>query len=318
MKKKLIGLSIKLSVLAISVLLLLRIIDPNVLVENIKKVPPSMILLATFIGLIRNWFSAVRWKIINIDTSNQLKTWDYFRYTMIGGLFNILLPGALGGDLVKSAYMANEVQNYRSKNIISILFDRLVGFASVFFLGIIMLNFSTVNLNKTAINLTAVLLLITGIFLIWVIKNYDPLAVPILKNAENKILKFILNFLSAVHESVHYYINYPRKIMKAFLICFPIHFSWLLIVYLFAIGLEMHLTFADIAMSSTIIWFITAIPISIGGLGIREISHVLILSKFGIIAEKAVSLSLYQFVITIIISLLGLPFLLTKKKKIIL
>ena len=63
-----------------------------------------------------------------------------------------------------------------------------------------------------------------------------------------------------------------------------------------------------------LVWIITAIPLSLGGIGVREWSFVGLLSYQGVEAEKAVTLSLVLFLLTIITGLSGIPFIFNTKK----
>lgn len=59
---------------------------------------------------------------------------DAFRLGMIGTLFNIVIPGAVGGDVVKAAYFAGEQQR-KGRAIASIVIDRIVGLIGLFLLA---------------------------------------------------------------------------------------------------------------------------------------------------------------------------------------
>ena len=62
-------------------------------------------------------------------------------------------------------------------------------------------------------------------------------------------------------------------------------------------------------------WLITALPISIGGVGVRELSLIWLLGMFGVSSEQTVTLSLLVYVNTIIIAILALPLLFDVKHK---
>ena len=62
-------------------------------------------------------------------------------------------------------------------------------------------------------------------------------------------------------------------------------------------------------------WLITALPISIGGVGVRELSLIWLLGMFGVSSEQAVTLSLLVYINTILIALLALPLLLDVRHK---
>ncbi len=100
-----------------------------------------------------------------------------------------------------------------------------------------------------------------------------------------------------------------------FFLSFVIHTIFFAINYLIAYSIGIRLSFFDISISSCIVWFITVIPISISGIGLREISYISILGQYGLSAESATALSLYIFSVSVITGIVGLPFIFTGKRK---
>ena len=50
--------------------------------------------------------------------------------------FNLIMPGALGGDVVKAIWVSGDTSCNRARNVLSIFFDRAIGFLSLFILGL--------------------------------------------------------------------------------------------------------------------------------------------------------------------------------------
>jgi uncharacterized membrane protein YbhN (UPF0104 family) len=68
-----------------------------------------------------------RWQIL-LRAQGVTLTWtSAARLTLIGNFFNLALPGAVSGDLVKAFYIAREHPGKRGHVFGSILFDRVVG-----------------------------------------------------------------------------------------------------------------------------------------------------------------------------------------------
>lgn len=59
---------------------------------------------------------------------------DAVRLGLIGTLFNFVIPGAIGGDFVRAAYLCRE-QSRRMEPIASVLVDRLTGLLGLFLLA---------------------------------------------------------------------------------------------------------------------------------------------------------------------------------------
>lgn len=74
------------------------------------------------------WFGLVRMLGIRIPLGDSL------RLSFVGSLFNLIIPGAVGGDLVKAAYLAR-MQIPRTRVIASMVIDRLLGLLGLFLLA---------------------------------------------------------------------------------------------------------------------------------------------------------------------------------------
>lgn len=74
------------------------------------------------------WFGLVRLQGIKIPLADSL------RLSIVGGLFNLIIPGAVGGDLVKAAYLSR-MDIPRTRVIASMVIDRLLGLLGLFLLA---------------------------------------------------------------------------------------------------------------------------------------------------------------------------------------
>lgn len=58
-----------------------------------------------------------------------------FKLTMIGSFFNIVIPGMVGGDIVKGAYLFKSEEDRHGRSSGIVLMDRLLGFVALLFIG---------------------------------------------------------------------------------------------------------------------------------------------------------------------------------------
>lgn len=80
--------------------------------------------------------SAWRWQLLLRVQEIALSFRRVFALTMIGVFFNFFIPGGTGGDAVKMFYLVNETPGRRGKALLSVLVDRLIGlFALIVFAG---------------------------------------------------------------------------------------------------------------------------------------------------------------------------------------
>ena len=114
---------------------------------------------------------------------------------------------------------------------------------------------------------------------------------------------------------MEYFFANPRRVLAAAALCIPIHASWFLIMFLVASQIGIELSFLGISMVTAISWLVVALPISFGGIGVRELSFIYLLSLQGVSSEAAVVLGAVQSAIFLALAVLGIPFFLLGRRR---
>jgi hypothetical protein len=71
--------------------------------------------------------SSVRWQGLLVHQAMHLPMRRTLQLTFIGSFFNLAIPGAVSGDLVKAYYIGRDLESRRARAYGTILFDRLLG-----------------------------------------------------------------------------------------------------------------------------------------------------------------------------------------------
>ena len=87
----------------------------------------SLILPALALFVVAQLIVMVRWRMLLSVQGLRLPFFTVFRLAMIGNFFNLALPGAVSGDIVKSWLVAREANEPKSKALATIVFNRVVG-----------------------------------------------------------------------------------------------------------------------------------------------------------------------------------------------
>jgi uncharacterized membrane protein YbhN (UPF0104 family) len=82
--------------------------------------------------------TAWRWNLLLRAQDIRISYARAFGLTMIGLLFNVAIPGAVGGDLIKGYYIARVTKGRRCSVATAILMDRLAGMLGLFLLAVVM------------------------------------------------------------------------------------------------------------------------------------------------------------------------------------
>jgi uncharacterized protein (TIRG00374 family) len=91
-----------------------------------------------------------RWNILNSALGFGIKYREAFSLSMIGLLFTVVIPGSVGGDVIKAYYVGTRVPNRRAHAFTTILMDRYLGLLSLLTLGAlgVIWNFRAILANK--------------------------------------------------------------------------------------------------------------------------------------------------------------------------
>jgi glycosyltransferase 2 family protein len=98
---------------------------------------PLMLAIAA-LGYAQIAITTWRWKLLLEAQEIRLNFRAAWGLVMIGMLFNVVIPGAVGGDLIKGYYITRATSGKKSHAATSILMDRVVGLIGLLFLGAVM------------------------------------------------------------------------------------------------------------------------------------------------------------------------------------
>jgi uncharacterized membrane protein YbhN (UPF0104 family) len=101
------------------------------------------------LGYCQAAITAWRWRLLLAAQEIPLSFRRTWGLTMIGLLFNVAIPGSVGGDLIKGYYVTRAAGGRKTHAATSILMDRVSGLIGLFFLGTAMALF---NLGETLRN----------------------------------------------------------------------------------------------------------------------------------------------------------------------
>ncbi len=98
---------------------------------------PGTLALATFVSLLAIPTAAFRWQLLLRSQDLHFRFTETARIAAIATFFGTFLPGAVGGDIIRVVYIHRASFGRRSGAYMSILVDRLIGFAALMIYGIV-------------------------------------------------------------------------------------------------------------------------------------------------------------------------------------
>lgn len=250
------------------------------------------LILAAFLAMILEIFvKAIRWRVILASLDIHISKTKSVSLFWLGAFAGIVTPGRLG-ELAKVYFLKNK-GNDAFRSFFSVILDRLIDIVFLLFLGLLIFAFYLRSLGSYLIVFGAAALLAT--VLIFVLLDQRSLV----NKLFGRLLKFVvpINFDDYNRFTFAKFWNGLRGLKAGDLLHFSFYLlaAWLLYFlsrYLIALSLGLDLSFIDIAVVSVAIAIVSALPISVAGLGTREAIVIYFFGLFGIKPETALLFSL--------------------------
>ena len=250
----------------------------------------------------------VRWKLV-LNTQNVQLAWKrMLSIAFMGVFFNSFMPGSVGGDLVRGFYTSRESRHGKTELFFSVFIDRMLGMPSILILPILAMLLRpdlTFSHPVTRIVFFVLLLLIFLMAsLVLVFFRYDLFErIGLLRQLESKAS--VGEKIRRVYAAFRLCLTHPKLVMEGFLLSIAGQSVGVAAAFCFARALGEHVSFADFYPLCLIVMVVAGIPLTPGGLGMREGATILLMSAVGITAAKALALSLLMYAGTLLCGIIG-------------
>lgn len=111
-------------------------VDPRQVARSLSYWPLMLALISLGYGQIA--VTTWRWQLLIQAQRVSVPFRSAWSLTMIGMLFNVVVPGSVGGDLAKGYYVARAVEGRATEAAASVILDRIIGLIGLLFLGTVM------------------------------------------------------------------------------------------------------------------------------------------------------------------------------------
>ncbi len=91
-----------------------------------REIDPVWVALAGGLYLASMVIIAFRWRMLLAIQDVRVRPWEAIRLTFLGQFFNAIVPGTVGGDLVKAYYVSKHTAK-KAAVLVSVFVDRVLG-----------------------------------------------------------------------------------------------------------------------------------------------------------------------------------------------
>lgn len=310
--------SIRLASLALLGALIAHWVDLAAVARLMMRLPILVLCAGVGLGLLRVVLMALRWRVLDgagagaADSlaPRPLGVGSYFRYMLLNATLNLVLPSTVGADAGRAALVALEVSEGRAQRVAVLAFDRLLGLATMLVLGLAS-GLLAPELPHRLVYLACAggLLAVLGgaVGLVHVEGLRRALWSVLGRSGPGRALHGMLESWRLCTLRLR---RTPGHLALAVALALLAHATSFGLVVLAAAAFAAHASIELLVVATTVSWVATLLPVSIAGLGIREMTFVAMLVPAGISPAAATAIAFFQFVVIALIGLGASPLLL--------
>lgn len=250
-------------------------LDWSVVGTQLAGLPLWAVLLAILSYLLSQAFNTLRWCALLWAHDVKITFWQAFRITWSGIFASNFLPSTIGGDGLR---MAAVYPYAKSKTVAvgSVALDRVINMAAMTCLVPLPIFMFGSKLNALL-----------------------ALAVPFSPRALAE--KYFPKIVAAARE----WANRPQAFVWAFLAAWPSNLTPMFSTWLIARGLGMDVSFWQVAAVQTVAYFLSVLPISVNGYGVREVTYSTLFVALGASLEQASALAVITRFLIVLVTIPG-------------
>jgi uncharacterized protein (TIRG00374 family) len=259
----------------------------------------SIALVLIFAGIV---LQAWRWQQVLRVFDHHVGMLRLTAYTLAGQFVGNVLPSTIGGDVVRVSRVGAVIDSNETA-FASVAIERLTGFVAL--PGLVVVGFlvhpSLFHVRHAPVALVIAAITLGALGLILWAAGHRRLAG---RFADNQSWT---RFIGAVHVGVDRLRHYPRRALGVVGTSFAYQISVIVGLLCIVRTLELPVPTGAVIAFVPAVAMAQAVPISIGGLGVREGMLVLFLHPFGVRNAQAIAVGLLWYAGVLIVSMLGAP-----------
>jgi uncharacterized protein (TIRG00374 family) len=259
------------------------------------EVAGALVLTAASV-LVATW----RWRRVLSYLGEDIAAWRLLSHNLVGATFNLILPTSVGGDVAR-AYRCARRARQADHAWASVAYERIMGLLSLVLVSSVGL-LSTFSANQQEL-LVAALVMALGLC---AVLAFAPAPLRLAARISHLGAARLGSALQRVAQAFAGPLAKPAARLETFGWSLLYQFVALSILLVVALGWDEPAIVRAVYLGVPIALVAATIPITIGGLGLRESLFVVLLEPFGLAAERAFALSIVWLASNVVVGLAGL------------
>lgn len=307
--KKALKFSLKLLVSAGFLFLVLYKVNWSEVVFYLSEIRWWQIVLYMAVVLFGMVISAHKWRFLASHKGFHFPLWEFFKLYLTGSFINNFMPSFIGGDTYRAYELGRPEKKY-PEAASSVMMDRITGFVGGSVLAFVFAIFNLDNILKSKVLIGFYLLLILSF-------GFDIFVARLRHSAyfRGKIGKWIPEKIKEFLRELGSYNNDSGILTRTTVWGAIFAFVGVAIPnYILFRSLGIQINIMDYLSTIFIISIISAIPISINNIGLKEWAYVTFFGIYGVSGASVVSVALLSRFLQMLLSFFALPMYLKSKK----
>jgi uncharacterized protein (TIRG00374 family) len=295
--------AIKLVIGASLIGLLLARMDGAAIVTAFRRYEVMTLAVATALTFLGIAVASLRWKLL-VPEVPYLRL---LRYSLIGQFYSVVLPGQVAGEAVKAWKISRGAVD-APRLVASVLIDRVVGL-----IGLLVVATAGIALTRDAFAARLLLpmdglasALVVGLLALAIPPVYRLVSRLIHHTGASALrLRHIAAKASLFLGAWRDYAQSPWRLTLSLVLGVMFQLLGVVIYQLLARDMGIEIATSDWMWMAGVTAIAVLLPLSIGGIGLREGALVAMLAQFGIPGESALALSLGIFGLMLLVAVAG-------------
>jgi len=260
------------------------------------------LVLAAFVWLFTHWIVACRLKLLVDALGSRLSVRELFGINAATNFYGLFLPGGNVTGFAIRLYAISKIQKNYAEMALAVLLDRAFATLTLCLVGSVfwLVSQPAVSVPVLLMMTTVVIIMLTLVAMltgkasVWI----PPRLRPAMERTGGRPLEGLREAIARADDMP------SSTLASAFGLSFLIHLLGTFSYLLCAQALSMDLSFVLLGWVRSGLILATMIPVSVGGLGLREVAALVLLTTVS--DNEAVAFSLLVFVVTVLpLGLLG-------------
>jgi glycosyltransferase 2 family protein len=283
---------------AIIAIILFRLNTGDIL-KSLLSVKPLFMLWAAISQVMSYVLKSERWRVI-MTPYCKLSFFQVFKANVYGALYSNVTPARIGEGL-KAPLVKSPNISY-PQIFFSILVDKFLDIVTMVlagYLGLIFLR-RIIKVDNYILLVTTICLISTPFLVYYFVKVLKAMG----QAADNTkgIRGWFYNNLNLVRSNItslskSYKVGFGKVLCYAILFNVLAYFFYFLSTYFIVLSLDLNISFFYTILSFSVVALIGILPITISGIGTRDISLIFFFNIVGVSAENAMAASLINLVL---------------------